>query len=760
MKASRIVVTAGVCAVALAIVALAAHIAIPIEALGLCRVPPATAIAAALVGAALVAVARRWTLAPAVLACGAVVCAFADVGQYVLAIGIPMSSVQDTVYSCSGKTEIYFASTPIAVVLAGFALLLLPMLPAGTALCAAVIVAVAVAQQVLWLPDLTALAAPRPPARTPVAASLLALALGAGLMGASRLRDREGRIPAWVSLAAPAILLAGGVLFWQALVRTQIAGVTRMAAHAASAVRTDVIEAVAGLGSVLALLARLPPDPERAWDEEAEVLQRTSPGVLALEVIAETGEVRRRIVLADEGASAVPLMGHDVAVLARAAASREALVTTVRTGPDGRPLVRLLLHRRGDGARRGFVSAVVDLQTMIEAATAEVLLEWGIRVETGGQPVFAGGRGVAEGAGEPFAARREVVFPDGTAWQVVVMPSATLWGVTRTGLPQVVLVGTLIVAVLLAAAARLARTSSVQAGRLAREVEQRRRAEQELRALTEGLERRVAERTEELSRVNVTLRSENARRQQAEWRLRRSNEDLRQFAAFVSHELRQPLSTIGIWTELLEGTGGEALDEEQRLHLAKIRGAVARMTRLIQGELALAQVTQGDAPKETVDLGTMLEELRGDLAPAIESAGARLETGPLGVVEADPEQLRLVFRNLVENALKYRRPGAAPVIRIEERPGPHPGICEVVVSDNGRGFADADAGEIFSMFRRSADGDVQGSGVGLAVCRRIVERHGGTIVAEGRPGEGATFRVRLPRTAADVDAALEDAPPG
>jgi signal transduction histidine kinase len=433
------------------------------------------------------------------------------------------------------------------------------------------------------------------------------------------------------------------------------------------------------------------------------------------------------------------------------------LVTAVRTGADGRPLVRLILPRNATGARAGFVSALVDVETMIEAATADSRLEWVVRVEADGRPIFERGRRPVEAtAGTPFAARRELVLPDGTAWTVVVMPATPLWRITRSGLPQMVLIGSLLVALLLGATLRLARASAVQAAALAREVEQRRQAEHELRALTVGLEGRVAERTDELSRVNRTLQSENARRQQAERGLRRSNEDLRQFAAFVSHELRQPLSTIGIWAELLESTGGDGLGEELRLYLQKIRGAVARMARLIQGELALAQVTQGDAPKEIVDLRAMIEEVRGDLAPAIESAGARLDLGRLGSVEADPEQLRLVFRNLVENALKYRRPGVSPVIRIEECSNGNPTMCEIVVGDNGRGFVEVDAGDIFSMFRRSADADVQGSGVGLAVCRRIVERHGGTIAAEGRPGEGATFRIRLPRTAGDVEAALDD----
>lgn len=751
------VVAAGTCSVALAAGAVVARLASATGLVGLCRVPLPTALGAAVAGLALLAAARQRVRLLSVLACIAAACAFTDIGQYVLAIDLSTPSVQESVQRCAGGVA--FVSTPIAVVMTCFALLLLPMLPVGAALCAIVVLAIGAAQQLAWSGGLVAWVAPAA-VPAPPAASAIVLALGVGGMGAARLREPGERSPEWTSLAAPAILLVGGVLFWQALVRTQVSGVVRLAGRAASAVRTDVVDAVKGLGSVLEILARLPPDPAREWDEEASVLERTWEGLLALEFIDDDVRVRRRVVLGDRAAPDVPLRADDAAVLARSEAAEGPLVTAVHADAAGRPVVRLVLPRRRGGERHGFVSAVVDVRTMIAAATAESLLEWAVRVEADGRPIFERGAPITEEDGMRLAATRDLTLPDGTTWRVVVMPSATLWRVTRSDLPQVVLVGSILVALLLAATVRLARASAVQAATLAREVEQRREAEFELRTLAGELERRVAERTDELSRVNDSLRSENARREQAERRLRRSNEDLRQFAAFVSHELRQPLSTIGIWTELLDSTAGERLGEERRVHLAKIRSAVARMARLIQGELALAQVTQGDAPKEEVDLAAMLEELRGELAPSLAAAGGRLEVGRLSSVEADPEQLRLVFRNLIENALKYRRPDVPPVIQIDERQDGDPAVCELVVRDNGRGIGTTDTDEIFSMFRRSTDADVQGSGVGLAVCRRIVERHGGTIVAEGRPDDGATFRIRLPRTAAEDDAGPGDVADG
>jgi signal transduction histidine kinase len=318
-----------------------------------------------------------------------------------------------------------------------------------------------------------------------------------------------------------------------------------------------------------------------------------------------------------------------------------------------------------------------------------------------------------------------------------------------------VLGASLLLALLLGSTLRLARSAASQAIVLSLEAEQRRRAEAEIRAMARDLESRVRERTDELQQANRSLGLENTMRQRAETNLRRSNEDLRQFAAFVSHELRQPLSTIGIWAELLE-SGPPPLTEKQHRHLEKIRAAVARMARLIESELALAQLSHGELPKERVDLATLLAEIRSDMAPQLAEAGARLETGTLSSVTADPQQLRLLFRNLIENALKYRR-DEPPVVRIEERDPADPAVCTILVRDNGRGFTAATAERMFTIFNRTTDGTIPGTGIGLAICRRIVERHGGRIRAVGDPDVGATFTIELARQG--TDPGLGAAPP-
>jgi signal transduction histidine kinase len=152
---------------------------------------------------------------------------------------------------------------------------------------------------------------------------------------------------------------------------------------------------------------------------------------------------------------------------------------------------------------------------------------------------------------------------------------------------------------------------------------------------------------------------------------------------------------------------------------------------------------------ETVNLGALLADVVGELRPRIEQAGARVELGALPVVNADPSLLRRLFANLLENALKHPRAGAPLVVRVESDAraaenglGPR---HEIRIVDNGRGFPPDEATRIFEIFARlSGSGDVEGKGLGLAICRRIAERHSGSIRAEGRPGQGATFLVTLP----------------
>ena len=243
-------------------------------------------------------------------------------------------------------------------------------------------------------------------------------------------------------------------------------------------------------------------------------------------------------------------------------------------------------------------------------------------------------------------------------------------------------------------------------------------------------------------------------------RLENSNRDLEIFAFAVSHDLKAPLRKIEVFGGYLEQSEGSNLSSGGRLYLNRMRDASRRMSALIDGLLAYSRVATGEQPRREVDLNRVAREVLLDLEVAIERAGAMVEIGELPMVRADATQMRQLLQNLVGNAIAYRRPDVAAVVRVSGRVSD--GHCEIEVADNGRGFTDAQATAIFEIFRRlenqsnageSSAGESNvgesgasesGAGVGLAICRAIVERHGGTLTAQGTPGQGAIFRARFP----------------
>ena len=302
---------------------------------------------------------------------------------------------------------------------------------------------------------------------------------------------------------------------------------------------------------------------------------------------------------------------------------------------------------------------------------------------------------------------------------------------------------------MLARERRVARDLARANRALQAEVASRRTAEEEIRTLATELEQRVRDRTIELASSNTALRNENALRQRAQATLESANSNLRHFASFVSHELRQPLATMALWTELLETNPDVGLNERGRGYLKQLRSSIDRMTGFLEAQLRLARVTYTQPTfEEDVDIAALIREVVGDGSLGLRHAGATVEIGDLPTVHADSAQMRQLFRNLIENAIKYRRPDTALLIRIEGQITRRDSsrYCEIRFHDNGQGFAESDAEKIFDLFeqlpgRKSAG---TGSGVGLAICRRIVEHHGGTIRAEGQPGAGASFIIDFP----------------
>lgn len=238
--------------------------------------------------------------------------------------------------------------------------------------------------------------------------------------------------------------------------------------------------------------------------------------------------------------------------------------------------------------------------------------------------------------------------------------------------------------------------------------------------------------------------------------LQRSNDELQNFASVASHDLQEPLRKIQAFGDRLKVRHSDALGEQGREFLGRMLDAAQRMQTLIQDLLKLSRVSTRAQPFERCQLNDILKGVLSDLEIKISSVGAKIIAEDLPMIEADSTQLRQLFQNLIANALKFQKPGIHPEIRIsarlfenrhQELPDVLTGttLCEITFEDNGIGFEQGFAEKIFVIFQRLHTREqYEGTGIGLAVCRKIMDRHRGKIVARSTPNKGATFIVTLP----------------
>ena len=225
--------------------------------------------------------------------------------------------------------------------------------------------------------------------------------------------------------------------------------------------------------------------------------------------------------------------------------------------------------------------------------------------------------------------------------------------------------------------------------------------------------------------------------------LERSNRELQDFASIASHDLQEPLRKVQAFGSRLKTKYAAAIDDDGRDYFDRMLSAASRMQTLINDLLTLSRITTKALPFEAVDLAKIMAEVISDLEIRIEQTNGRIETDNLPILKADPTQMRQLLQNLVGNALKFHKPDETPVVKIKGEF--QPGIFRLEISDNGIGFDEKYSEQIFAIFQRlHGRGDYEGTGVGLAVCRKIAERHGGTIMAKSQPGQGAIFIISLP----------------
>lgn len=259
----------------------------------------------------------------------------------------------------------------------------------------------------------------------------------------------------------------------------------------------------------------------------------------------------------------------------------------------------------------------------------------------------------------------------------------------------------------------------------------------------------VSKRTSELAQANMQLKTHTHE-------LELSNRELENFARVASHDLQEPLRKVQMFGDRLKEKYGKGLNEQGRDYIERMQNATNRMQTLISDLLAFSRVTSKGKPVRPVNLTEVAKNVLSDLEVRIEQTGGTVEIGDLPTIQADPTQMRQLLQNLIGNALKFHKPETPPMVRVtgkicpKEKPDDaadtnHQSVCNLTIEDNGIGFEEKFHDRIFAIFQRlHGRAEYEGTGIGLAICRKIAERHGGDINATSEPGRGAKFVVAIP----------------
>jgi len=285
--------------------------------------------------------------------------------------------------------------------------------------------------------------------------------------------------------------------------------------------------------------------------------------------------------------------------------------------------------------------------------------------------------------------------------------------------------------------------------------------EQKLMAINKNLELEIKERKTSEQKITELNRQllENISN------LETANKELDLFAFMASHDLQEPLRKIRFYSDRLFHRYNEALADEGKDDIGRIQKLSERMQTMIKDILSFSKISADEQPLIKTDLNLIMRDVVSDLETEVNTKGAQIIIDALPSLQVNAALMRLLFINLVGNALKFSKKNETPVIKISaetnfngdiEQPGSKSNYVRITVQDNGIGFEQQYAKQIFDMFKRlNGKSEFEGTGIGLALCKRIVEKHHGFLSAKSKAGEGATFTISLPMIAQKKNASHE-----
>jgi signal transduction histidine kinase len=552
------------------------------------------------------------------------------------------------------------------------------------------------------------------------------------------MKRQENKARLWI----PLLILVTGVcltiLLWRSLERQEHTEVRRVTAQEIATVRNSLNSRMrARLDALIRLASRVTywgNPTQELWSKDVSLLEQHLPGYQVIEWVDPSMRIKLIAPMKGNEHLADSSLAADAAqarAFERARDERKVILSNIGQSDRNRLGFTVHIPAFKNGQFIGEVTGVFRAADIFDAIIGDMEAEdaslrgYSFSIHNNGQEVYSHVRDNREL--EKQWSESAVLNIQDTQWTLKVWPTTALFNSLQSALPLTALAGGIVTSILLALAVHLALLARWHArhGEL----------------INAELREEIAER----HRVEAALRDTTGQ-------LERSNRELQDFASVASHDLQEPLRKIQAFGDRLEVKCGPQMGAEGRDYLKRMHGAAGRMRRLIEDLLTFSRVTTRAQPFESVDLSKIAVDVLEDLETRIEQTGGRVEVDPLPTVEADPLQMRQLIQNLIGNGLKFQKPDEPPSVHVtgeirrdETTDAGATEYCLLSVRDDGIGFDERYLDRIFTVFQRlHSRSEYAGTGVGLAICRKIVERHGGTITARSTPGEGAEFIVRLP----------------